>query len=135
MYSGSRVLTTHELKPGEVLHSGVTGGKCASFKVVTASRIEAVLAIGGGTYSAHGTDFRKDRWYRAESCPVCLVAAAMGLRESRHSDEPKLHVNSADKIRSGNVLAVKFLEARPVPPRTRDWNLNAHNQKPDDAIR
>ena len=135
-YSGNRVLTCHELKPGEILHSGVTGGKCASFKVITVARFEAVLALGSGKYTARGKDFRNWEWYRAEDCPNCTIARIMGMvQQSRREAESSFKSTDADGMHTGRILAVRFLEARPIPPKTRDWNITAHNEKPGEALR
>lgn len=76
-FSSLRVLTVKELRPGDVIHSGVIGNQCAVFYVRAVTEKHAVVTLGKSrdaipiALTSH--ELRSDdcESYFAETCPLC----------------------------------------------------------------
>jgi hypothetical protein len=80
VYSGAQVLTTKELKVGDVLHCGRTGGRCMPWHVIDKEPAAAFIRVGTGSIvRMTGTDIRNGTpMFRATECPICSKSTMPG---------------------------------------------------------
>lgn len=69
-FSSDRILTLKELRVGQLVHSGFSGGFCVKWKVVAVENY-AVFRHGGTVALVDGIQLRKWPTYRPETCPNC----------------------------------------------------------------
>lgn len=71
-FSADRILTVKEMKIGDKIHSGFTGGFCVKWTVVSKSEFKAFLQHKNGSVcNVDGIQLRKLATYHADNCPLC----------------------------------------------------------------
>lgn len=77
-YPAGQVLTIKELRPGEIMHCGMTAGKCMIWTVVDRDNAYAYVRVGNSIVKMTGKDIRGGLpMYRAMDCPVCALTKNM----------------------------------------------------------
>lgn len=101
-YSSVQVLTVKELKVGERLHCGSTGGRCMTWTVLDKEDAVAYIRVGNGsTVKMTGKDIRAGLpMFRVVDCPIC--------KQERVAKESK-RINY--KVSDNNYVVVPLLAA------------------------
>jgi len=73
-YPANQILTVKELKSGEIMHCGRTGGRCMAWTVIDKDETHAYVKVGGTTIKMTGRDIRTGTpMYRVGECPFCKL--------------------------------------------------------------
>jgi hypothetical protein len=77
VYSANRVLTVKELRSGDIMHCGMTAGKCMAWTVKETDTTYAYVKVGSSMVKMTGKDIRNGLpMYRAKECPFCSLGQA-----------------------------------------------------------
>lgn len=81
VYSGQQVVSVKELRIGEKLHCGKTGGECMVWTVADKDEAFAYIKVGAGAVvKMSGRSIRSGLpMFRAIDCPVCSIKTEPGV--------------------------------------------------------
>ena len=73
VYDSNRILTTRELRKGDILHGGMLAGHCVKWTVLEVHFQYAFVKIGDSIVRMRGSDLRQFEYYLIDKCPNCKL--------------------------------------------------------------
>lgn len=121
VYSGQQVLSVKELRVGEKLHCGKTGGHCMIWTVADKDDAFAYIRVGGGSIvKMSGRSIRTGLpMFRAIDCPVCVLDG----KEKVNGKKPAVAVKSGASYTSHNLAAADVPSSLSTVDNVRKKNV------------
>ena len=113
-FDSQRILTVHELKIGDEVHSGFTGGFCVKWTVFYKGEFRAFLQHNNGSVcNVDGLQLRKNSTYFADNCPLCELQHKVKVDSVEvkflKQDLPQSVMRSAFKFRAAQITRRRYL--------------------------